>query len=147
MTVFLTGETLHREGLVPDIFRFLQVLYLLGKVIDAPSHGVWVSEMACFAMAMYPNGVDYELLDVPQFSVQEQAAADVPEGSFYHYYTDVNDGSAGPFAGSEWHKQLFHDSNMLRRDFDSFLAKATGPLERRFFELAERARERLYGDS
>ncbi len=146
VSVFLTGETLQREGLVPDIFRFLQVLYLLGKVVKAPSHGVWVSEMACFALAMYPNGIDYELLDVPQFAVQEQNAEDAPDGSFYHYYTDINDGSKGPFRDSQWHKQLFHGSNMLRCDFDSFLSNAKGPLERRFFELADRARTRLYGD-
>jgi Coenzyme PQQ synthesis protein D (PqqD) len=145
VTVFLTGETLQRDRVVPDIFRFLQVLYLLGKVIDAPDHGVWVSEMACFALAMYPNGIDYELLDVPQFAVQEQGAEAVPEGSFYHYYADINDGNGGPFFGSEWHKQLFRDSNMLLRDFDSFLQGAKGPLERRFFELADRARRRLYG--
>jgi hypothetical protein len=147
VTVFLTGETLQRESVVADIFRFLQVLYLLGKVVDAPSHGVWVAEMACFALAMYPNGIDYELLDIPQFAVQEQSAETAPDGSFFHYYTDVNDGSAGPFAGSQWHKQLFHDVNMLHCDFDSFLAHAKGPLERRFFELAECARERLYPDS
>ena len=145
VTVFLTGETLQRERVVPDILRFLQILYLLGKVIDAPAHGVWVSEMACFALAMYPNGIDYELLDVPQFAVQEQNAETVPEGSFYHYYTDINDGNDGPFFGSQWHKQLFRDSNMLLRDFDSFVANAKGPLERRFFELADLARQRLYG--
>ena len=145
VTVFLTGETLQRERVVPDIFRFLQILYLLGKVIDAPDHGVWVSEMACFALAMYPNGVDYELLDIPQFAVQEQHAETVPDGSFYHYYADINDGCDGPFFGSQWHKQLFRDSNMLLRNFDSFRANAKGPLERRFFELADRARQRLYG--
>jgi len=145
VTVFLTGETLQRERIVPDIFRFLQVLYLLGKVIDAPNHGVWVSEMACFALAMYPNGIDYELLDVPQFAVQEQHAETAPEGSFYHYYTDINDGSRGPFFQSQWHKQLFHDTDMLQENFESFLTNAAGPLERRFFELAEQARKRLFG--
>jgi hypothetical protein len=145
VNVFLTGETLQRERVVPDIFRFLQVLYLLGKIVDAPSHGVWVSEMACFAMAMYPNNIDYELLDIEQFAVQEQHAADAPEGSFYHYYTDINDGAPGPFFESQWHKQLFGDSNMLLGDFDSFLARAKGPLEKRFFELANKARRRLYG--
>jgi len=145
VTIFLTGETLQRDRVVPDIFRFLQVLYLLGKLIDAPSHGVWVSEMACFALAMYPNGIDYELLDVPQFAVQEQHAEDVPDGSFYHYYTDINDGNDGPFYESQWHKQLFHDSNMLLGNFESFRINAKGPLERRFFELADLARQRLYG--
>lgn len=146
VTVFLTGATLQKESLVADIFRFLQVLYLLAKIIDAPDHGVWVSEMACFALAMYPNGIDYELLDLPQFAVQEQGAADAHEGSFFHYYTDINDGSHGPFSDSEWHKQLFRDSNMLLCDFDSFMAEAKGPLEQRFFELADKSRKRLYGE-
>jgi hypothetical protein len=145
VTVFLTGATLQKDGVVADIFRFLQVLYLLAKIIDAPDHGVWVSEMACFALAMYPNGIDYELLDLPQFAVQEQHAADAPEGSFFHYYTDINDGGNGPFLESEWHKQLFRDSNMLLGNFDSFMAEAKGPLEKRFFELADKARRRLYG--
>lgn len=146
VTVFLTGETLQRDNVVPNIFRFLQVLYLLGKILDAPDHGVWVSEMACFALAMYPSGIDYELLDIPQFAVQEQNAEDPPEGSLFHYYTDLNDaGSSGPFHGSQWHKQLFHDSNMLLENFDSFTTQATGPLEKRFFELADKARTRLYG--
>ncbi len=146
VTVFLTGQTLQKEGLIQDIFRFLQVLYLLARIIDAPEHGVWVSEMACFALAMYPNGIDYELLDIEQFAVQEQHAEDLPPGSFFHYYTDVNDGSAGPFAHSEWHKQLFRSSNMLRENFDSFIAQAHGPVEKRFFELADKARTRLYGE-
>lgn len=147
VAVFLTGETIQRERVIPDIFRFLQVLFLLGKIVDAPAHGVWVAEMACFAMAMYPNEIDYELLDIPQFAVQEQHAEVAPDGSFFHYYTDINDGggSNGPFFESQWHKQLFHQSNMLLEDFDSFRVNAKGRLEQRFFEIADKARKRLYG--
>jgi len=147
VTIFLTGETVQNKKVIQDCFRFAQILYLLGKVKDLPVHGVWVAEMACFAMALTPNGVDYELLDTPQFAVQDQAAKELPSGSFFHYYTDINDnsGSAGPFFGSEWHKQLFHDRNFLREDLGSFASGVKDPVGIRFFEVAERARRRLYG--
>lgn len=146
--VFLTGETLQQNDrkVVRDCFRFLQILYLAGKILDLPDHGIWVAEMACFAMAMYPNGIDYELLDIEQFAVQEQYADELPEGTFYHYYTDMNDaGSKGPFFESQWHKQLFSRQNFLKADIDSFLAVARGKAERQFMTLAKHARDRLYG--
>jgi len=144
--VFLTGEALQRNDrkVIRDCFRFLQILYLMGKILELPSHGVWVAEMACFALAMYPNGVDYDLLDLEQFAVQEQNARDLPPGTFFHYYSDINDGSAGPFFQSHWHKQLFREQNFLLADIESFLEVAKGAVEQRFMELAIRARDRLY---
>lgn len=146
--VFLTGEALQQNDrkVVRDCFRFLQILYLAGKILELPDHGVWVAEMACFAMAMYPNGIDYELLDIEQFAVQEQHADELPEGSFYHYYTDMNDaGSKGPFFESQWHKQLFNQQNFLKSDIESFLDVARGKAEIHFMTLARQARDRLYG--
>ncbi len=146
--IFLTGETLQQQDrkVVRDCFRFLQILYLAGKILDLPEHGTWVAEMACFAMAMYPNGVDYELLDIEQFAVQEQHADELPEGTFFHYYTDVNDeGSNGPFFGSQWHKQLFTQRNFLKSDIEGFLKAARGKAETQFMTLAAQARDRLYG--
>ena len=147
--VFLTGEALQRNDgkLVRDCFRFLQILYLAGKILELPPHGVWVAEMACFALAMYPNEIDYELLDIDQFAVLEPGVNELPEGTFYHYYTDRNDGEAstGPFANSQWHKQLFGQKNFLQADIESFLAGATGAAEQRFMTLAIQARERIYG--
>lgn len=146
--VFLTGDTLQKNNrkVVRDCFRFLQILYLAGRILDLPDHGVWVAEMACFAMAMYPNGIDYELLDIEQFAVQEQHAGDLSDGTFFHYYTDLNDaGSSGPFEGSQWHKQLFTQQNFLKADIDSFLDVARGNAEIRFMKLARQARNRLYG--
>jgi len=146
--IFLTGDTLQRDDrkVIRDCFRFLQIHYLAAKILDMPHHGVWVAEMACFAMAMYPNGIDYELLDIEQFAVQEQHANELPQGSFFHYYTDINDeGSSGPFFKSQWHKQLFHDQNFLKSDIDSFLDVAQGNVERRFMTLAKKSRDRLYG--
>jgi len=146
--IFLTGETLQQNDrkVVRDCFRFLQILYLAGKILELPDHGIWVAEMACFAMAMYPNGIDYDLLDIEQFAVQEQHADELPEGTFFHYYTDINDaGSKGPFFQSQWHKQLFQRQNFLRSDIDSFLDVAKGKAEKRFMTLARQARDRLYG--
>ncbi len=147
--VFLTGEALQSNDgkLVRDCFRFLQILYLAGKILELPPHGVWVAEMACFALAMYPNEIDYELLDIDQFAVLDPGVNELPEGTFYHYYTDRNDGeaSAGPFANSQWHKQLFGQQNFLQADIESFLSGATGAAEQRFMTLAIQARERIYG--
>ena len=147
--VFLTGETLQLNDrkVIRDCFRFLQILYLAGKILELPPHGIWVAEMACFALAMYPNDVDYELLDKQQFAVQEQNARELPAGSFFHYYSDINDGGSGPFFESRWHKQLFRDRNFLLADVESFLEVAKGEAEIRFMKLALQARERLYGKS
>ncbi|MEM9302138.1 MAG: PqqD family protein [Pseudomonadota bacterium] len=145
--VFLTGATLQANDrkVVRDAFRFLQILRLMGQIMELPPHGSWVAEMACYALAMYPSGIDYELLDIEQFAVQEQHAKDLPEGSFYHYYTDINDGSDGPFFESQWHKQLYRESDFLEADIDSYHANAVGAVERSFMAVAKRARERLHG--
>lgn len=145
--VFLTGEALQKDDgkLVRDCYRFLQILYLAGKILDLPPHGVWVAEMACFALAMHPNDIDYELLDIDQFSVQEPNADELPDGSFYHYYADKNDGGPGPFMNSHWHKQLFSQSSFLHADIESFLTVAQGAVEKRFMEIAIQARDRIYG--
>jgi hypothetical protein len=66
----------------------------------------------------------------------------VPDGSFFHYYTDVNDGRGGPFVGSEWNKQLFYDRDFLAEDLESFHAGAQGDVERRFLDHAIAARRR-----
>ncbi|MFK7829428.1 MAG: PqqD family protein [Congregibacter sp.] len=145
--VFITGEALQKNDgkLVRDCFRFLQILYLAGKILELPPHGVWVAEMACFALAMQPSEIDYELLDIQQFAVQDPNADSLPEGSFHHYYADKNDSGPGPFVDSAWHKQLFSDKNFLHVDIESFLMRATGAAEKEFMRIAIRARERIYG--
>jgi hypothetical protein len=142
VTVFLTGATLQDEKVIRDCFRFAQVLYLLGRVAALPEHNLWIAEMACFAMALTANAIDYELLDTPQFAVPRAQEASVPDGTFFHYYTDVNDGRGGPFAGSEWNKQLFYDRDFLAEDLESFRAVAQGDVERRFLDCAIAARRR-----
>jgi hypothetical protein len=142
VTVFLTGATVQNDKVIRDCFRFAQVLYLLGRVAALSDHNIWVAEMACFALALTANGIDYEVLDTPQFAVPRAQVASVPEGSFFHYYADVNDGLGGPFAGSEWNKQLFRDRDFLAEDLESFRADAQGEVERRFLDLAFAARRR-----
>lgn len=145
VTVFLDGATVRNKKVIQDCFRFGQILYLLGKVSDLPDRATWVAEMACFAMAVTANGIEYEVLDIPQFAVQDPRQEDLPGGSFFHYYTDINDGGGGPFHQSEWHKQLFHERDFLLEDLDSFRASASSALEQRFLDLAVAARRRVYG--
>lgn len=149
VTVFLTGEALQKNNgkLVRDCFRFLQILYLAGKILELPPHGVWVAEMACFALAMYPNEIDYELLDIEQFAVHHPGADELSEGSFHHYYSDLNDQGIGPFSKSQWHKQLFAGQNFLKSDIESFLEVAEGAVEQQFLKLAMLARDRIYAKS
>ncbi len=144
VTVFVTGQTVRNQKVIRDCFRSAQILFLLGKVLDLPGQATWVAEMACFAMALTPNGIDYELLDTPQFAVLPPQQETIPDGSFYHYYCDVNDGAGGPFRNSEWHKHLFAQSDLLRADLESYRARASSDLERRFFDLALDARNRLH---
>jgi len=144
VTVFLTGATVRGGKLIEDCFRFAQVLHLLGKVAGLPEHNVWLAEMACYAMALTANRVDYELLEVPQFAVPEPQQVTLPPGSFFHYYADVNDGRGGPFLDSQWSKQLFRDRDFLGEDLESFRAGARTDLERRFLDLSMAARRRLH---
>jgi len=147
VTVFLTGQTIRNQKVIRDCFRFAQILFLLGKVLDLPGDATWVAEMACFAMALTPNRIDYALLDVPQFAVPAPQQETAPDGSFFHYYCDPNDGGGGPFRNSEWHKQLFDRTDFLLADLEGFRARAASPLERRFLDLALAARRRLHGAS
>lgn len=143
VTVFLTGATLANEKVIGDCFRFAQIVYLLGKTAGLPEQNLWMAEMACFAMALTANDIEYDLLDTPQFGVPEPQQATSPAGSFFHYYADINDGMGGPFFGSEWNKQLFHDRDFLAENLESFRRGAQSDVERCFFELSIAARRRL----
>ncbi|HEX6834527.1 MAG TPA: hypothetical protein VF132_13400 [Rudaea sp.] len=147
VSVFLTGNTLRNAKVIQDCFRFAQVVYQLGKIANIPENQVWMAEMACFALSLTANGIDYALLDDPQFAVPVPEQANAAPGSFFHYYADINDRVGAPFAGSQWHKQLFRDRDLLREDLKSFLTVAKTDVERRFFELAIAAGRRLHGAS
>lgn len=144
VTVFMTGATLSNAKVIQDCFRFAQIIYLLGKTAGLPGENVWMAEMACFAMALTANKIDYELLDTPQFAVPEPEQVTLAEGSFFHYYADINDGLGGPFRGTEWNKQLFHDRSFLDENIESFRKSAQSDVERRFFDLSIAARRRLH---
>lgn len=143
VTVFLSGATLANQKVIGDCFRFAQIVYLLGKTAGLPEQNLWMAEMACFAMALTANDVDYDLLDTPQFAVPEPQQASPAPGSFFHYYADINDGLGGPFFGSEWNKQLFVDRDFLFEDLESFRRGAQSDVERAFFDLSIAARRRL----
>lgn len=143
VTVFMTGATVSNEKMIKDCFRFAQIIYLLGKAAGLPEPNLWMAEMACFAMALTANGIDYDLLDVPQFAVPEPQQATLPTGTFFHYYCDINDGCGGPFFGSEWNKQLFLDRDFLAEDLESFRKGAQSEVERCFLDLSIAARRRL----
>ena len=143
VTVFLTGATLANEKVIGDCFRFAQIVYLLGKTAGLPEQNLWMAEMACFAMALTANDIEYDLLDAPQFAVPEPQQATLSAGSFFHYYADINDGLGGPFFGSEWNKQLFHDRDFLAENLESFRRGAQSDVERRFFDLSIAARRRI----
>jgi pyrroloquinoline quinone biosynthesis protein D len=143
VTVFMTGSTISNDKVIQDCFRFAQIVYLLGKTAGLPEANLWMAEMACFALALTANGVDYELLDTAHFAVPEPKQANLPTGSFFHYYADINDGLGGPFLDSEWSKQLFVDRNFLSENLESFRKGARSDVERRFFDLSIAARRRL----
>ena len=145
VTVFMTGATLNNDKIIKDCFRFAQIIYLLGKAAGLPEQNLWMAEMACFAMALTANRVDYELLEVPQFAVPEPQQATLPPGSFFHYYSDINDGRGGPFLASEWSKQLFATRDFLAENLESFRKAARTEVERCFLDLSIAARRRLHG--
>lgn len=144
VTVFMTGATLGHDEVIRDCFRFAQIMYLMGKASGLGDKNVWLAEMACFAMALTANRIDYELLDTRQFAVPFPEET-MPTGSFFHYYADVNDGRGGPFPGSEWNKQLFYDRDFLAEDLESFRRGAQSDIEKRFLDLSIAARRRLLG--
>jgi hypothetical protein len=143
VTVFMTGATVRNDKVIKDCFRFAQIIYLLGKTAGLPEHNLWMAEMACFAMALTANRIDYQVLDAPQFAVPEPQQATLSPGSFFHYYADVNDGFGGPFWGSEWNKQLFVDRDFLAENLESFRKDARSEVERCFLDLSIAARRRL----
>lgn len=139
--VFLTGRTVKNKKFIQDCFRFTQVLYLLGKIVEVPK--TWPAEMPCFALALTANGIDYDLIDVPEFVLHHPWEESIAPGSLYHYYHDLNDGGDGAFHGSQWYKQLFHHIDFLNTDMDDFYDAAQTDHERYFFELAKQAQQRL----
>jgi hypothetical protein len=139
--VFLSGATIKNEKFIKDCFRFTQILYLMGSIIEVPK--VWIAEMPCYALSLTANNLSYEVADIEEFTVGNFAKESIPSGTFYHYYHDLKDGGDGAFAGSKWHKQLYFTTDLLTSDLERYAGEASSDHERYFFELANRARERL----
>ena len=142
VNVFITGHTAKNKKFLADCFRFAEALFLLGRIAGAEL--VWISEMPCFALSMTANGIAYDLIEDPRLLVSSCVEPSIPSGTLYHYYSDPGDFGRTAFLGSEWHKQAYHSKNFLRTDFTHFASNATTDHERYFFELAEKARQRLY---
>ncbi len=141
VNVFVTGTVARDPKFIADCFRFAHALYLLGQAAGAEL--TWIAEMPCFALAMTANGVSFDLLVDKQFLVSDCDEAEIPDGTFYHYYSDPKDFGRAAFKGSTWCKQAYADRDFLSTDFDHFARDATTAHERYFFELANRARRRL----
>jgi Coenzyme PQQ synthesis protein D (PqqD) len=146
VNVFVTGEIAKNAKFVADCFRFAQVLFLLGRIAGLKK--IWIAEMPCFALALTANRIPYDLLENQEFLVPSCTEKSLPIGSIYHYYSDPADFGRAAFADSKWHKHAYRWENFLRSDYRSFLAAAASESatdhEKYFFELAERARKRLY---
>lgn len=142
VTIFLDAHTLRRRKVVQDAFRFAQVLYLLGTIVQVPK--VWIAEMPAVALSLTANNIDFELLDAPQFTTQNEDHETIPQGTFYHYYHDLRDGGDGAFRGSAWYKHKFMFENFLLHDFEPYRRETATDHEKVFFELAERTRRRAW---
>lgn len=141
---FLTGSTVKNEKFLDDCLRFTQILPLAGEIIEAPM--VRTAEMPSIALALAANGIACDIIDPQEFSVNNCYAESIAPGTLYYYFSDPIEGEDGGFWKSRWHKRQFRDTDLLKSDVDRFSREAVSDHERYFFELAKRARQRLYAD-
>lgn len=141
VTIFLDPATVRHEKFIQDSFRFAQVLYLLGSMLEVK---YWMAEMAAVALSLTRNGIDYELIQTPQFTTQNHNHEKIAPGSFYHYYSDLRDHGEGAFHGSQWYKHRYARENFLLHDFAPYRRASASDHEKQFFELAERTRRRAW---
>jgi hypothetical protein len=83
--LFLTGATVQNKKFIRDCFRFTQILYLMGKILEVDQ--LWVAEMPCFALALTINGIPYDVIDDPEFFTLNVDYPSIRPGTFYHYMT------------------------------------------------------------
>jgi len=140
--ICLTGETVRNAKFVQDCFRFTQILYLAGRIVDLKDR-VWMAEMPCFTLALTANGIPYDLINPPELGVDFHNREDIQAGSFYHYYRQRTDHHGGGFYESSWCKQDFFNCNLLEANLDDFLSKARTKAEKYFFRLAKTAKHKL----
>lgn len=143
VTIFLTGETVQNKKFIQDCFRFAQILFLMGRILEVEKK-VWISEMPCFALALTMNGIPYDVFDYPEFCTMNIDDPTIRPGTFYHYYHDLMDGGDGAFYRSKWYKQLFKTKNFLHEDISHWSSQATSDHEKYFFELVNKSRVRIH---
>ena len=141
VTIFLDAATLRNEKVVQDAFRFTQVLYLLGAVLDVKR---WTAEMPAVALSLTVNGIDYEVIRTPEFTTQNADQEKIPTGSLYHYYVDFRQHGRGAFPGSQWYKHRYLFENFLLHDFAPYRRETATDHEKAFFDLAEGTRRRAW---
>lgn len=141
VTVFLDADTLRNKKFIADCFRFSQLVYLAGQIVEV--RRAWMAETACYSLSLTYNGIPYVLMNRPEYSVQI-AAPTIPSGTFYHYYAERNSNGVGAFPGSPWHKKEYWSKNFLRTaDLDSLRGEAVTDHHRTFLTLATAAKRRL----
>lgn len=143
VTIFLDAPTARNKKLLQDCYRFAQVLILLGRIATVKQ--TWPAEMACFALALTANNIEYDLFDPPHFTTQNMRSPTICDGTFYHYYCDSRDrGGTGAFWGCPWSKHLYKEDNLLMYDPELLRAGARTEHQLYFADLIERARRRIY---
>ena len=142
VNVFVSGKVAKDRKFIADCYRFAHALFLLGRIAGVEL--VWMAELPCFALAMTANRISYDLLEQKELLVSDCSEETIPEGTLYHYYSDPGDFGRTAFHGSKWYKHVYMFENFLRTDFQHYAADAKTDHERYFFQLAQRAVERLY---
>ena len=155
---FFTGKTLKNKKFIDDCFRFAHLLHSVASILDPKGRIVRhnASDMPCYALSLTYNNINYNVEDIEEFTVDNIGNEEIIEGSFYHYYSDLkNEGGAqGAFYKSKWYKQMYHgrgsfhlspDQNLLfDNDINKYLENAQSKHESYFFELAIKARNKLF---
>ena len=116
VNVFVTGAVAKNPKFIADCYRFAHALFLLAHAADVEI--AWMAEMPCFALAMTVNGIAYDLLENTELVVSSCGETSIPPGTLYHYYSDPKDHGQFAFFDSKWHKQAYHDNDLLRADLE-----------------------------
>ena len=142
---FYTGKTLKNRKFVDDCFRFAHMLHSVANILGGETGKIKTnaSDMPCYALSLTYNEIDYDVKEIEEFTVDNGSEEKIKEGSFYHYYHDIRDGS-GAFYKSKWYKHMYHEKNLLLdEDLDKYLKDSKSDHEKHFFTLAIKARNKI----
>ena len=145
VSIFLDGRTVKNRKFRNDCLRFCQLVYVAAHIVIVEIRA-WMSEMVGYALALTYNQIDYDVMDIIEFSTVNVTDRAIKKGSFYHYYVDVRDNGyrQGAFVGSLWQKHDYRFSSLLDDNLEYFLAKSVTDHEKYFFEIAIAARDKLH---